>query len=90
VLRAPIKWLPLVRSPLYVFEGANQGNTDVINLMIQVSRNPNIRFFEVQGANHFSILVPANRIIANKIVQESRGGPPVGFTVQELNQAFGR
>lgn len=69
-LRSPLFWLDDVRRPLYVFEGAEQGNWDgAIELMATENKNPNVRFFKLDGHSHFSALAPVNELIAKQIVR---------------------
>lgn len=68
-LRSPIQWLASVKSPLFVFEGAAEGNWDAIQLMVEKNSNPNIQFFQVPGHDHFSVIAPLTEKLAGKIVQ---------------------
>jgi len=89
-LRAPIQWLHAVKSPLFVFEGAQQGNLDSLQAMARASTNLMIHFFPVKGATHFSILAPTTRLIANKILHDD--GPESNLTLseEEVNKLFER
>ncbi|MDM8552669.1 prolyl oligopeptidase family serine peptidase [Desulfobacterales bacterium HSG2] len=69
VLRSPIFWLHCVKSPMYVFEGAENGNWDAIKMMIDVNSNPKIQFFKVSGHNHFSLIAPLVEKLADQIVK---------------------
>ena len=54
-LRAPIKWLHLVRSPTFVFEGTDQrSNIDSVMALSRASGNPLVHFHPVKGANQWS------------------------------------
>lgn len=68
ILRSPIFWLHCVETPLYVFEGARNGNWDAIQLMVDQNSNPNIRFFKVPGHDHFSVIAPLTERLADQIV----------------------
>jgi hypothetical protein len=67
-LRAPIFWLHGVKSPMYVFEGANHGNWPAIQMMVDENQNPNIQFFQVPGHDHFSEIAPVTELLAGQIV----------------------
>ncbi|NHZ91620.1 prolyl oligopeptidase family serine peptidase [Massilia sp. CCM 8733] len=69
-LRSPARWLGSVRSPVFVIEGAG-GNIDSLLAMRSATSNPHIRFVAVKGADHFNVLAPANRVIAQKILRDS-------------------
>jgi dienelactone hydrolase len=68
-LRSPIHWLHCVKTPLYVFEGADHGNWDAIQLMLEQNTNQNIQFFQVPGHDHFSVIAPLAEMLAGQIVQ---------------------
>lgn len=68
-LRSPIAWLHSVRSPMYVFEGAEGGNWDSAAEMKRANENPFIHFFKVPGHNHFSVIAPLTEMLAKQIVE---------------------
>ena len=80
LLRSPGYWLDSVRSPLFVIEGTG-GNFESWQAMRSRSTNPRIRFVAVPGADHFSVLAPANEAIAAKILADS--GPTTAITLSE-------
>lgn len=88
--RAPIEWLSSIRSPTFVIEGAGfQTNDEDLRLMRGASTNPNIRFIPVSGANHFSVLAPANEMIARAILADTGAGPSsINLDTAALEAAF--
>lgn len=69
MLRSPIFWMHCVNTPMYVFEGAQQGNWDgSIEVMADENKNPNIHFFKVPGHDHFSVIAPVAELLAGQIV----------------------
>jgi Fe-S cluster assembly iron-binding protein IscA/alpha/beta superfamily hydrolase len=88
-LRAPGRWLHSIRSPVFVFEGA-AGNARSLQAMARVSKNPKVRFFEIKGANHFNILAPTNRLVAERVVADTGPTCNLAFTQDELNKPFAR
>ncbi|HSI33060.1 MAG: alpha/beta hydrolase family protein [Phycisphaerae bacterium] len=82
-VRSPMYWLPDITSPTFVIEGVNQGNVDSLRAMKQVNENPAVRFFEVPGANHFSVLRPVQNLLAKKILAGS-----VEVTEEEVRAAM--
>lgn len=69
-LRSPIHWMHCVKSPTYVFEGAEQGNWDgAIEVMARTNSNPKIQFFKVPGLTHFSVIAPVAEMLADQIVK---------------------
>ncbi len=55
-LRSPIYWLHCVKTPMYVFEGAADGNWDALQLMSDRNTNPNIKFYKVPRHDHLASL----------------------------------
>ncbi len=43
----------------------------------------------MQGATHFSILAPVNKLIAKKVLADTGTETNLSFTEAELNQLFG-
>ncbi|MFP6676556.1 MAG: prolyl oligopeptidase family serine peptidase [Pirellulaceae bacterium] len=68
VLRSPLYWLHCVKSPMYVFEGAENGNWDAIQNMVDENSNPEVQFFKVPGHDHFSVIAPLTEKLATQIV----------------------
>ena len=69
VFRSPIYWLHSVTSPMYVFEGAENGNWHAIQLMVNENSNPKINFFKIPEHDHFSLIAPLTEILADQIVK---------------------
>jgi Fe-S cluster assembly iron-binding protein IscA/pimeloyl-ACP methyl ester carboxylesterase len=86
-LRAPIRWLHGVRSPTFVIEGT-QGNLSELRGMAEATKNPQIRFLEVPGADHFQILAPINRLIAEQILNDTEAECRIQIDQKVLNSLF--
>jgi dipeptidyl aminopeptidase/acylaminoacyl peptidase len=89
-LRSPGRWLASIRTPTFVFEGTVDGNIESLRAMARSSTNPNAHFLAVRGANHFSILAPANRLIAERILRDVGPTSNLTFTEEELGRLIGR
>jgi hypothetical protein len=88
-LRSPGNWLPSIRVPTFVFEGAEEpSNIDALHQLAWTSKNPLIKFCPVEGASHFSILAPESRLIAAKILADTNPALNISFKEQELKEAF--
>ena len=84
-VRSPGYWLSSVASPLFVFEGTDApGNIESLQSMSKNSKNPLIQFLPVKGVSHFSILAPANELIARKILRDRGPKANIGFSEAEL------
>src|SRR5262249_30529789 len=85
LLGAPGRWLHSIRVPVFVFEGTD-GNLSSLQALARASKNPRVRFFEVKGADHFNVLAPTNRLIADKILRDTGPACGIAFTEKEVNQ----
>jgi dipeptidyl aminopeptidase/acylaminoacyl peptidase len=85
-LRSPIRWLQCIKSPVFVFEGATQGNLMSLQAMARASTNPMIHFLTVKGATHFSTLAPTNRLIAAKVLRDIGPTTNLEFKEEELGR----
>ena len=81
-------WLHSIRSPTFVFEGADESaNIGDLRRMQRENKNEKCRFFAVKGANHFNLLSAESphrrRIAADK-------GPKckISLTAAEVDAAF--
>ncbi|HEY2911443.1 MAG TPA: prolyl oligopeptidase family serine peptidase [Gemmataceae bacterium] len=84
-LRSPIRWLAGITSTTLVIEGSRPGNIDALNAMSRASKNPKVQFVPVLGATHFNVLVPMNRKIAQKIINDTGPQCNIAFTTEEVN-----
>ena len=81
LLRSPIFWLHSIKSPMYVFEGAENGNWDAIQIMADRNSNPNVHFFKVPGYHHFSVIAPLAETLSEQIINGQ-----INVTQQTINQ----
>jgi alpha/beta superfamily hydrolase len=88
LLRTGAYWLASVHKPLFVIEGTGTGFIDALKRMRQKSKNPNIVFQAVEGADHFSILAPVTKIVAHKILQDAGPTSAIRLSEAELTAPF--
>jgi acetyl esterase/lipase len=88
-MRAPFLWLKDIRRPTFVFEGTG-GNIESLHTLSRRNSNANVRFYGVRGADHFNILAPTTRLIAQKITRDTGARPRITFSQSELNAPFRR
>jgi len=81
-LRAPIYWLDSIRSPVFAIEGEG-GNADTLALLRKYNRNALLHFALVPRATHFSVLAPASRLIAQRILADT--GPKTGIDFSQTD-----
>jgi hypothetical protein len=89
-IRSPGKWLGSIKSPTFVIEGAQKGNADCLARMSRGNTNTKVSFLTVGGVDHFSVLVPLNRVIAQKILADTGPACAITLTADEANRAVGR
>lgn len=75
-LRSPGRWLGVIKSRTFVIEGG-YGNARDLLVMQRRNGNPAVRFVLVQRADHFNVLAPVNRLLAERIVNDT--GPTCGI-----------
>jgi len=83
LLRAPGAWLSFIKSPVFAIEGS-EGNSEDLENMRKSSHNPKVSFVSVEGADHFSVLGPANELIAAKILQDTGATPQISLSSSEI------
>lgn len=89
-LRAPGRWLASIKSPTFVLEGTVQGNISALQAMARSSTNAKVSFLPVHGANHFNLLAPTNRLIAEKILRDHGPACNLSFTAAEVSKPFAK
>lgn len=90
-LRAPGLWLHSIQDPTFVFAGTvRDGALLAVLRMAGTSTNSKVHFFPVAGADHFDIIAPTNRLIAQKILRDENPDCNIVFTKDELNRPFAR
>lgn len=89
-LRSPGYWLKLVQSPLWVIEGTEESNIESLHAMKAANRNPLTHFLAAAGETHFSVLAPANQLLAQKIRADSTATSRIQITETELRGQFER
>jgi dipeptidyl aminopeptidase/acylaminoacyl peptidase len=87
-LRSPGNWLHSIQSPTFVFEGTDGGNLSSLEAMRRASTNPKVTFHAVNGADHFSLLAPANQLIARRILRDTGSVTNLAFNAAELSRLF--
>ncbi len=86
-LRSPIGWLHAMNGPVFVFEGS-VGNISCLRAMRRSSTNPELHFHEVRRGDHFNIIAPVTRMIAEKVRQDTGPSCNIQFTDDEINRLF--
>ncbi len=92
LMRSPAYWLKDIKSPTYVIEGTDEpSNAAALWGMEESCSNENVKFLAIKGVDHYSILAPSLRAIADKIVADKGGGAgrPVNLVFEDIARAFG-
>ena len=90
-LRAPIHFLDDISSTTLVLEGED-GNADSLEALRKKNQNRNgkLSFTVVKGTDHFSILGPANTLLAAKILQDKGDECSIKISGEEIVTAIGQ
>jgi dipeptidyl aminopeptidase/acylaminoacyl peptidase len=85
-LRGPGYWLKSVRSPTFVLEGQEpRSNIGELERMRATAGDlPALHWVAVPGKSHFSILAPANELIAQKILADTGPMPNIDITAADV------
>lgn len=86
-MRSPIYWLENIESPTFLIEGRD-GNSACLERMEQAYQSDNVHYFVVENADHFSVLAPATRLVAQKILEDTGDVPNISITMEELDEAM--
>ena len=88
-MRSPIYWLDSVKTPTFLIEGSG-GNSSNLKNIERTSENENIHCYVIEGADHFSVLAPLTRVVAQKILADNGAEPNISITQEELDEAMKR
>ena len=84
-IRGPGFWLASVRTPTFVLEGAEQGNAESVEAMRDSAGGlPLLHWAVVPGKTHFSILAPANELLAKKVAADTGATCNVTLTSDDI------
>lgn len=86
-LRSPILWLDTISVPTFVVDGT-EGNLDSIEQMRASTQNSLVRFFTIEGHNHFDVLAPINTKLAKALLQDTGEQSNLQFSESDLASAF--
>lgn len=86
-MRSPIYWLDNVKSPTFLIEGSDGNSVNLKNIE-RASKNDNIHCYVIEGQDHFSVLAPLTRVVAQKIVADTGTDPNITITQEELDSAM--
>jgi dipeptidyl aminopeptidase/acylaminoacyl peptidase len=82
-VRSPGYWLSSIQSPVWIIEGES-GNIESLKAMQELNKSPLAHFIAAPGVSHFSILKPANDVLAKKIVQDTGESSNISLTAAEI------
>jgi dipeptidyl aminopeptidase/acylaminoacyl peptidase len=83
-VRWPGTWLHSIHSPVFILEGEQDGNMDDFKTMKGKNNYPLIKFVSVPNAGHFSILAPANELLAERILADDGENVNIKITAKEI------
>jgi len=86
-LRAPGRWLHSIRTPVFVLEGRESKGFAALTAMSKDNTNTKIRFFDVPGADHFTVMALKPAVVS-KILQDVGPLCEIEFTAEEIAKSF--
>ena len=86
-VRAPLTGMALLTAPTFVLEGLEEGTAATFP-DLRKNAPPTVRFLEVPGATHFSILSPGSEVIARAILKDTGEDPHLTISEQEVAAAL--
>lgn len=86
-MRSPVYWLDSVRTPTFLIEG-REGNSANLRNISRSSQNDNIHCYIIPGHDHFSVLAPLTRVVAQKILADTGTECNISITQEELDEAM--
>jgi alpha/beta superfamily hydrolase len=86
-LRAPENWVKDIRSPTLVIEG-EEGNVDSFPALKKGAQSAPLTFIKVTGQDHFTVLQPASKVLAQWIKADTEATPPALPSVEDFAAAF--
>lgn len=69
-LRAPANWIDDIRMPTWIIEGKRSGNYRDLKPMCDKNKNPMLHCAFIAKHDHFSVLYPLNRHLAQQIMAD--------------------
>ena len=84
---SPIYWLDSVRTPTFLIEGSG-GNSSNLKNIERTSKNENIHCYIMEGQDHWTVLAPLTRVLAQKILSDTGAECNIAVTQEELDEAM--
>lgn len=86
-MRSPVYWLNSVKTPTFLIEGS-EGNANNLKNIEKTSKNDKIHCYVIQDQDHFSVLAPLTRVVAQKILADTGAECNISITQEELDRAM--
>lgn len=86
-MRSPIYWLDSVKTPTFLIEGS-EGNSSNLKNIERTSENDNIHCYIIEGQDHWTVLAPLTRVLAQKILADTGAECNIAITQEELDKAM--
>lgn len=85
-VRTPARWLGQIRSRTIVMEGIESpGNIRELVAMSSLVSRPGLIFLRIRGADHFSLVGPATKLLAEKILRDVEPARAIQVEEAELD-----
>lgn len=87
IMSSPIYWLDNIKSPTFLIEGRD-GNSENLERMERSYQSDALHYFVVENADHFSVLAPATKVVAEKILADTDAEVNINISQSELDEAM--
>ncbi len=88
-LRSPIRYTKFIESPTFYFEGEEDYYEDVDKMKRQAeAKNVPFEAFSIADGEHFDILAPTTKLLAQKILKDTGRDCNISFTAAELDSTW--
>lgn len=83
-VRRPLSFVDQIRTPTWVIEGREMGNTDSADLFARRRGEAPVTVLLVPGADHFNVLAPGTEAAAQAILADDGPTPHIELTVESI------
>ncbi len=87
-VRAPFLYVQSIRTPTIIIEGAESPNAKALPLFAANAGSAPVKTYAVQGAEHFNVLAPVNRLLARKVVADTGPSANIAPSEKEIAEAM--
>lgn len=84
--RSPINWIASLKNKTILIEGQSGNANSVLQLGREASGNPNVETLIISGKDHFNVISPVNKLLAEKILADQGDVCEITITAQDVRK----